>query len=144
MAKAFSCRRMCRFCLRRAHGAHEGADFVGIFLARDALDAGGYIDAGRTGDTQGFADIAGIEPAGQHERHAGRDIFEKIPVEDFAEAARPRRLARRARIEQQLVGDGGIARDRRKVALVSTGIAFITGSLNLALMAATRKGDSLP
>ena len=47
-----------------ARGAHEGADLVGVFLARRPLDAGGDIDARRAGDRQRLADIAGVEPAG--------------------------------------------------------------------------------
>ena len=45
----------------RLRRADEGADLVGILLARRALDAGGDIDAGRAGDAQRLADIAGIE-----------------------------------------------------------------------------------
>ena len=88
-----------------ARRAHEGADLIRILFARRALDAGGDVDAGRARDAQRLADIAGVEAARQHERHAGIEIFQKMPVERPAEAARPRRLARRARVEQQAVGD---------------------------------------
>ena len=63
------------------------------------------------------ADVAGIEPAGEHERHAEVEALQEAPVERLAEAAGPRRLARRARVEQQPVGDArrraGSARGRR-------------------------------
>jgi ornithine cyclodeaminase len=38
-----------------------------------------------------------------------------MPVEGLAEAARPRRLARRARVEQETVRDLLVDMDRRKV-----------------------------
>ena len=89
---------------------------IRVFVARAALDAGGNIDAGSTGDAQGFADVAGIEPAREHERHTGIEILQKAPFERFAEAARPRRFARRPRIKQQSIRDRDIVRDQRKIA----------------------------
>ena len=100
--------------LRLPRRADEGADLVRILFARRALDAGGDIDAGRPRDRQRLGDISGIETTGKHERDARIKVFQQRPVERRAEAARPRRLARRARIEQKPVGDARIGRDRRR------------------------------
>ena len=105
----------CDVCApARARRADEGADLVGILLAGRALDAGRDIDAGRARDAQRLGDIAGIEPARQHERNTGIEILAAGPVERLAEAAGPRRLARRAGVEQQPVGDLRVETDRRR------------------------------
>ena len=80
------------------------------------LDARGHVDAGRARDTQCLGDVIGIEAAREHERHPGIDVFQEMPIEGFAQPARPRRLARRARIEQQAIGDAGVIRDHGEVA----------------------------
>ena len=99
----------------RARGAYERADLVRILVAGRALDAGGDVDAGRPGDAQRLRHVLRIEPAGKHERHRGIEVLEQVPVEALAEPARPGRIARRARVEQQAVGDLVIEPDRRKV-----------------------------
>ena len=83
-------------CVRGARGADEGADLVRVLFARRAFDARGHIDARRARDAQRLGDIAGVEPARQHERHARIDALEQRPVERRAEPARPRRVLRRA------------------------------------------------
>ena len=95
--------------------ANEGADLIRVFLSRSALDARGHIDGRRPGDAQSFADIAGIEPAGQHEWQAGIEIFQKPPVERPAETAGAGRFARCLGVEQEAVGDRNVGRRRGNI-----------------------------
>ena len=93
----------------------KGADHLGILDAGRALDAGGNIDAAGAGDAHGFRDIAGMQAARDHERQFEIEIFQHMPVEHRAEAARTRGVLGRAGIEQDAIGDRGIARQRRKI-----------------------------
>ena len=94
---------------------------------------------------QSLADVAGIEPAREHERHAGIEIFEQTPVERPDRAHPAASPARRSRVEQQTIGDRRIdAQPPRGRFSISTAIAFITGKPNRFLIAATRAGVSLP
>ena len=127
-----------------ARRADEGADLVGILLARRALDPGGHIDAAARGDAQGLGDIAGIETAREHERHAGIEILQQLPVERLAEAAGPRRLARCAGIEQQTIGDGGIVATAGEVGRGLDRDRLHHRQAEARLQAATRAGVSLP
>ena len=61
-----------------------------------------------------LGDIAGIKPARQHEWNARSDALEQRPVERLAEPAGPRRVLRRARVEDQPVGDLRVYSDRRR------------------------------
>ncbi len=61
------------------------------------------------------ATLPAIEAAREHERNAEIEILQQMPIEWPAEAARPRRVARRTRIEQDAVGDIGIRPDRREI-----------------------------
>src|ERR1700675_4790407 len=88
-------------CRSVARCLDEGAYLIRVLRSGRALDAGGNIDARGARDAQSLADIAGIEAARKHERHTGIEIFKQMPVERFAEPARPRRRARRAGVEQQ-------------------------------------------
>ena len=84
-------------------------------------------------------------PARQHEGHAEIEIFEQPPVERLAEAARPRRLARRARIEQQPVGDLGVEPDGDEIgAFAAIGDRLHHRQAEALLERATRAGVSLP
>src|SRR5690242_19837130 len=109
------CGRMNVTDRRASCGAHEGLDLVDVFHSRSALETGRDIDARCTGNAQRFADIAGIEPAGQHEGHTRLHVLKKMPIERIAEAAGTGGLPRRARIEQQAVGDRGISRDALEI-----------------------------
>ena len=71
--------------------------------------------AGARGDAQRLGDVAGIEPARQHERHAERrDFPASVQSKVLPSPPGPRRLARRAGVEQQPVGDLGVEPDRRR------------------------------
>src|SRR3979409_355055 len=96
----------------------ERPDLVGILLAGGALDAGGDVNAARAGDAQRLGDIVGIEPAREHEWYADLEVLEQPPVEALAEPARPCRIARRAGIEDQAVGQLVVEADRRQVRLL--------------------------
>src|SRR5687768_18552272 len=84
-----------------ACGAYERANLVRVLVTGRALDAGGDVDAGRPGDAQRLPDVLRIQPAGKHERNRGIEVLEQVPVEALAQPARPGRIARRARVEQQ-------------------------------------------
>src|SRR5262249_14986390 len=81
-----SCR--ARDVCRLAGRADEGADLVGILHAGRTLHAGGHVDATRARHLERGCNVAGIEPARQHELHAGVELFEQAPVERLAEPAR--------------------------------------------------------
>ena len=132
-------------CVGGARGADEGADLVRVLLAGRALDAGGDIDARRARDAQRLGHIAGVEPARQHERNARIEPLSSVQSNGCAEPARPRGVLRRARVEQQPVGDLRVELDRARDRLRSAiGIAFITGRPKRVRTAATRSGVSLP
>ena len=102
--------------------------------------------AGRARDAQRLGDVAGIEPARQHERHRQDRDF-PAAASRTACRARPGRVASRGarRVEQQPVGDlrrrcGSATRSAR----VSIGSAFITGRPKRVRTATTRSGVSLP
>ena len=86
------------------------------------------------GDPHSFGDIAGVEAARHHERQPSDEIFEKPPVEHRTETARPGGIFRRARVEQNAVGHGGIVRGESEVAFWAIATAFITGSPKRCLM----------
>ena len=67
------------------------------------------------GDAHGLRDIAGSETAGDHERQLEIEVLQQMPVERRAEAAGPRGILRRAGIEQDAVGDRGIAGQRGEI-----------------------------
>ena len=117
-----SCRgllRHCRIASPRGRGAARAARIKArIFSGSLSPGARSTPDDTSTPGARvirmASADIAGVEPAGQHERHAGIKVLQQVPVERLAETARPGRLARRPGVEQQAVGDLGIsARSRR-------------------------------
>ncbi len=93
----------------------KARNHAGILLAGSVLDPGGYVEAVGPGDAQGLGDIAGIEAAGQHERHRHGEILQQVPVERLAMAARTAGGTRRPRIEHQHVGHLGVELDRRQV-----------------------------
>ena len=98
-----------------ARGADEGADHLGILDAGRALHAGGNIDAAGAGDANGLRDIAGMKPARDHERQFEIEIFQHMPVEHRAEPAGTGGILRRAGIEQDAIGNRGIAGQRREI-----------------------------
>ena len=98
-----------------ARGADKFADHLGILDAGRALDARGDVDAAGAGDANGLRDVAGIEAARDHERQFEIEIFQHMPVERRAEPAGAGGALWRAGIEQDAVGDRGIARQRRKI-----------------------------
>ena len=110
-----------------ARGADEGADFVRIFFAGRALDAGRHIDAGRARDAQRLGDIARIEPARQHERHAGIDALSSVqsnglpspPGRVASCGARASKISRSATCAYWRIGE--------RSARSAIGSAFITG-----------------
>ena len=93
-----------------------------------------------------LGDVLGRQPAGQHPRRAPRKPGDEPPVEGEAVAAGQRSaLARRLRVEQQLVGDLGVGVERRRGRSPSAiPTAFITGRPKRARIAATRSGLSRP
>src|SRR5271156_236394 len=112
----------CTVCYETGVGgfwgrAHESTNLIEVFFSGCAFNTGGHVNAGRTRDPQSLAEIAGIETAREHEWHTRFEIFQEPPVERLAEAARSRRFARRARVEQQAVGDRHIVGDGRQVGL---------------------------
>src|ERR1700728_918140 len=64
-----------------AGGAHERPNLVRVLHSGRALNARGDIDAGSARKAYRLADIAGIQSAGQHERHTGLKVLQKAPVE---------------------------------------------------------------
>ncbi len=92
-----------------------------------------------------LGDVAGVEPARQHERHAGIDVLQQASSRTSCRgrrAASPRAArARRTAAGRRPWRRAGSATDRRAV---SIGSAFITGRPKRERTAATRSGVSLP
>ena len=129
-----------------ARGADEGADLVGVLLARRALDAGGDVDTRRPRDAQRLRHIAASRPPESMNGTGTSRPASSVPVERLAEPAGAGRILRRACVEHQPVGDlrveRGSAPDRRGRAI---GSAFITGKPKRgAHRSTTRSGVSLP
>src|SRR5882724_5952171 len=93
---------------RSARRANEGADLLGVLHAGRAFDAGGDIDARSARDAQRLGDIDRIEAAREQVGKRQLEAFEQMPVERLAETARACGITRRARVEQQAIGDAGV------------------------------------
>ena len=124
--------------------ADEGADLVGILLARRALNSGGHIDAGRFGNPQSFADIAGVEPPDSMKGTPSARFSEKPPIESLTETARPGGIFRRARIEQNAVGHRNIVRGESEVAFLGDRNGFHRGQAETLLERRDARRLSLP
>ena len=99
----------------------------------------------RLGDRERLGDIRGIEAARQHEIDRRVDALEQRPVEGLPSPPGRVASARRARIEQQAVGD--LAQSMRigeRSSRCAIGSAFITGRPKRERTTATRSGVSLP
>ena len=121
-AAATALRRAARAAARRRRESCRG-------LFRPArVRRRGTSTAGRAVMRKASPTLPASSPPDSMNGTPGSRFSQQPPVERPAEAARSRRFARRAGIEQQPVGDRGIAGDGGKIALRSPpAIAFITG-----------------
>lgn len=85
-------RRKVALCL--ANGVDEGQDAGGILDSGFGLDAGADIEAERANGLEGLGDVAGVEPASEHE---GGPVLELSGVASVADPVPGERAARAAR-----------------------------------------------
>jgi hypothetical protein len=104
-----TCCRECPISFDRARRADEGADHLGILDARCALYARGNIDAAGARDADGLRNIFGIKATRYHERQLEIEILKYMPVEHRAKTAGTRCAPGCAGIEQNAIGNGGVA-----------------------------------
>ena len=103
------------------------------------------VDRGRPAQRDRGGEVVGRQAAREQPRAADPQVLQQAPVEGEPVAARQAaRLLGRPRVEQQHVGDRGVARDRRQVPRLGHLSALITAQPVRALIARTRSGLSAP
>ena len=95
--------------------AHKGTDLIRIFLARARSTPEDTSTPGARVMRKASPTLPASSPPDSMNGTPGAR-FSRVPVERLSQPTRPCRLARRASVEQQAIGDIGIARDRDEVA----------------------------
>src|SRR6185503_2845549 len=92
---------------RGPDGPEKLLDQRRILDARSAFHTGRNVYSGRVGQSQGIADVGGVESTGKHVFDAGVKAGKDAPVEGDAVAARKLRSFRRLGVEHETIGNAG-------------------------------------